>query len=83
MAACELMEIVYVDSTESLESAIQIMEQETTYLAMDTEFRREDTYFPQLCLIQVATQSHVFLIDAIKIANVAPFFRILTNKNIL
>ena len=83
MAACELMEIVYVDSTESLESAIQIMEQETTYLAMDTEFRREDTYFPQLCLIQVATQSHVFLIDAIKIANVASFFRILTNKNIL
>lgn len=83
MAACELMEIVYVDSPESLESAIQIMEQETTYLAMDTEFRREDTYFPQLCLVQVATQHHVFLIDAIKISNVAPFFRILTNKNIL
>lgn len=83
MAACELMEIVYVDSSESLESAIQIMEQETTYLAMDTEFRREDTYFPQLCLIQVATQNHVFLIDAIKVSNLAPFFRILTNKNIL
>lgn len=83
MAAFALMEIVYVDSTESLESAIQVMEQETTYLAMDTEFRREDTYFPQLCLVQVATQNHVFLIDAIKITDVSPFFRILTNKNIL
>jgi ribonuclease D len=77
------MEIVYVDSPEGLDSAIQMMEQETTYLAMDTEFRREDSYFPQLCLIQVATQHHVFLIDAIKITNVSPFFRILTNKNIL
>jgi ribonuclease D len=83
MAACKLMEIVYVDSPESLESAIQIMEQETTYLAIDTEFRREDTYFPQLCLIQVATQNHVFLIDAINIADVSPFFRILTNENML
>lgn len=77
------MEIIYVDSPESLDSAILVMEQETTYLAMDTEFRREDTYFPQLCLIQVATQRHVFLIDAIKITDVTPFFRILTNKNIL
>lgn len=83
MAARELMEIVYVDTLEGLEYAIQVMEQETTYLAVDTEFRREDTYFPQLCLIQVATQNHVFLIDAIKITNVSPFFRILTNKDIL
>lgn len=77
------MEIIYVDTSESLESAIQIMEAETTYLAMDTEFRREDTYFPQLCLIQVATQHHIFLIDVIQIADITPFFRILTNKNIL
>ncbi len=77
------MEIIYVDTPEVLDYAIQIMEAETTYLAMDTEFRREDTYFPQLCLIQVATQQHIFLIDAIEIADITPFFRILTNKNIL
>lgn len=77
------MEIIYVDSAEVLDYAIQLMEAETTYLAMDTEFRREDTYFPQLCLIQVATQQHIFLIDAIQITDITPFFRILTNKNIL
>jgi ribonuclease D len=77
------MEIVYVDSEASLAVAIQVMSAETTYLAMDTEFRREDTYFPQLCLIQVATKEHIFLIDTIKIKDIAPFFSILTNPDIL
>lgn len=77
------MEIVYVDSEASLSVAIEVMAAETTYLAMDTEFRREDTYFPELCLIQVATKEHIFLIDTIKINNITPFFSILTNPNIL
>ncbi len=32
-------------------------------LAIDTEFMREKTYYPQLCLVQVATDSDCFLID--------------------
>lgn len=77
------MEIVYVDSEASLGVAIQVMSAETTYLAMDTEFRREDTYFPQLCLIQVATKEHIFLIDTIKINDLTPLFSILTHPDIL
>ena len=32
-------------------------------IGMDTEFRREDTYYSQLCLIQIATRHEIFLID--------------------
>ena len=32
-------------------------------LAIDTEFMRERTYYPQLCLVQVATDSDCYLID--------------------
>jgi hypothetical protein len=32
-------------------------------LAIDTEFMRERTYYPQLCLVQVATDSDCYLVD--------------------
>jgi len=32
-------------------------------LALDTEFMRERTYFPQLCLVQIATDADCYLID--------------------
>ena len=32
-------------------------------LAIDTEFMRERTYHPQLCLVQVGTESDCHLID--------------------
>jgi ribonuclease D len=34
-----------------------------TRLAIDTEFMRESTYYPLLCLVQVATDSDCFLVD--------------------
>lgn len=33
------------------------------FIALDTEFRREDTYFPELCLVQLATPAGLWLID--------------------
>ncbi len=34
-----------------------------TALALDTEFMREDTFFAQLCLVQVATETEILLLD--------------------
>lgn len=36
---------------------------DSPYLAIDTEFHRERTYFAQLCLIQIATDDHIAAID--------------------
>lgn len=35
------------------------------FVTMDTEFVREATYWPILCLIQIAGDGHVYLIDAL------------------
>lgn len=77
------MHITYVDSVESLHVAVHQMAAESTYLAIDTEFRREDTYFPQLCLIQVATSESIFLIDTLAIQDLSSFFKILQAPSIL
>jgi ribonuclease D len=39
--------------------------------ALDTEFVRERTYFPRLCLVQVAAAGRILLVDPIRIDDVA------------
>lgn len=34
-------------------------------IALDTEFYWRNTYYPELCLIQIATTDHIYLIDAL------------------
>ncbi len=46
-------------------------------IAIDTEFVAEHTYRPVLCLVQVATRSQLALIDAMSVADMAPFWRTL------
>jgi ribonuclease D len=42
--------------------------------AIDTEFVREKTYYPQLCLIQVATREHAACVDCLAPLDLAPLF---------
>ncbi len=43
-------------------------------LAIDTEFKRINTYYPLLCLIQIATDSATDCIDVLAIKNLQPLF---------
>lgn len=38
-------------------------------IALDTEFMREKTYFPQLCLVQIATENHIWCADPLGAGN--------------
>ena len=51
-----------VTTQSQLEAAVFRL-QSASRLAIDTEFMRERTYYPQLCLLQVATGSDCFLVD--------------------
>lgn len=54
-------------------------------LALDTEFLREKTFFPQAALIQVATRDQSWLIDPLELSNeeLEPFLDILAQPKIL
>jgi len=43
-------------------------------LAIDTEFKRINTYYPQLCLVQIATTHSAECIDVLSINDLEPLF---------
>jgi ribonuclease D len=49
-------------------------------LALDTEFMRERTYHPQLCLVQLATETDCLLIDPLAGLDLAPLHELLQDR---
>lgn len=56
---------------------------ESPYMAVDTEFLREKTYYAKLCLVQVAIEGEVAIIDPLGIKDMSVMASALTNPNIL
>lgn len=53
------------------------------FVTVDTEFLRETTYWPKLCLIQAATPDEVILIDPLAgEIDLSPFFVLLANPDV-
>ena len=55
---------VLIAATEELEAFCRRMRAET-FITVDTEFMRERTYWPELCLVQIAGAHEVAVIDSI------------------
>lgn len=52
------------------------------WIAIDTEFHRQTTYFPILSLVQIATPSQAWIIDALSVTDLTPLKAILENPDI-
>ncbi len=52
-------------------------------ISIDTEFVRNNTYYPRLCLLQIGTSKGSYAIDPNKISNLLLLKKILREKNIL
>src|SRR3954468_3814330 len=52
-----------ITTTAAVEAFCQKMHAET-FITVDTEFMRERTYWPELCLVQIAGEKEVAVIDA-------------------
>jgi ribonuclease D len=54
------------------------------FVAVDTEFMRETTYWPKLCLIQAATPDHAAIIDPLaEDLDLSPFLDVLRDESIV
>ena len=52
-------------------------------IALDVEFIREQTYVPQLALVQVAFQDTCAIIDPLEIADLEPLFALVNSPHVL
>jgi ribonuclease D len=71
--------IRYVTSAAALEDALAALSN-SDFVALDTEFMRESTYFPKLCLVQIATLGHCAVIDPLALDDLEPLWRFLANR---
>ena len=54
------------------------------YVAVDTEFMREKTFWPELCLIQIAGAKREAVIDPLAEGiNLQPFFDLMADRNVV
>jgi ribonuclease D len=53
-------------------------------ITVDTEFLRETTYYPLLCVVQMASEDEAVVIDALAAGiDLAPFFALMANEQVL
>ncbi|MGE0007647.1 MAG: ribonuclease D [Parvibaculaceae bacterium] len=77
----ETMEVI--TTTQALKALVKELACEA-YVTVDTEFMREQTFWPDLCLIQIAGQSRQAIVDP-KAADIdlKPFHALMTNESVL
>jgi len=76
------MQESFVDTPEALVELCDTL-RGSEWLAIDTEFIREKTYFPRLCLIQVCNGEVAAAIDPIRLEDLQPLLNVLFDGNIL
>jgi len=69
---------VFVNTAALLAGFIRSLDSHEV-IALDTEFMRERTYFPSLCLLQVAAGDSIWCIDPLAFDDLTPLFRALDN----
>lgn len=73
---------VLITDTESLAALCDRLAAER-FVTVDTEFMRERTYFPELCVVQIAGDSEVAVIDAMAEGiDLAPLGALLANEQV-
>ena len=72
----------YIDTPEQLEQFCGAI-RNSRWLALDTEFIREKTYWPQLCLLQVCNGETAACVDPLTLENINPLIDILMDPAIV
>ncbi|BCP52975.1 ribonuclease D [Kaistia sp. 32K] len=72
-----------ITTTEALAAACDRLSR-FEFVTVDTEFMRETTYWPKLCIIQIASTDEAVIIDAEAPGlDLAPFFALMANDQVV
>ena len=72
-----------IETTAALQEACAKLAQ-SDFITIDTEFLRETTFWPELCLIQMASPDMEVIVDPLaKGLDLAPFFELLANSEVV
>src|SRR6266581_7791266 len=72
-----------VSTTDALAALCQHLAQ-FEFVTVDTEFLRETTFWPKVCVIQVACDDRAAAIDALAEGlDLTPFFELMANPNVV
>ncbi|MCL2332629.1 MAG: ribonuclease D [Actinomycetia bacterium] len=71
----------YLETDAEVAEALAAL-QDLPVIAIDTEFMREKTYYAKLCLLQIATEEEVLLIDALRVRDYRLLAELLTNQRV-
>ena len=69
----------YIDTPAALDALCAKLKDQP-WIAVDTEFMRERTYYPELCLVQVATDEVVACIDPLALPSLKPLLEVLLEQ---
>ena len=73
---------VIADSTSLTKLCDRLIK--SSYITVDTEFMRDQTYWPRLCLVQIADENEAAAIDTLAEGiDITPLLNLLTNPRIL
>ena len=73
---------MYIDSQAELEAFVE-RARSSSVLAIDTEFLREKTYYPKLCLLQMATDDERVIVDPFAVDDLGVLRDLLENESIV
>jgi ribonuclease D len=73
---------MYIESSEPLRR-LCVQARTEGRLAIDLEFIRENTYAPQLALIQIAVSSTCAIVDPLTVDDLSPLVEVLTDLDVL
>lgn len=73
---------MYIANQEALEAFVE-RARCSSVLAIDTEFLREKTYYAKLCLLQMATDDEVAIVDPFAVRDLTPIACLLEDEGIV
>lgn len=68
---------IWIDRSDALQELASSLQAQAS-IGVDTEFLRERTFFPKLCLLQLSAAGRIWCVDTLRLANLDALMPVLT-----